>query len=222
MVIAALCLAVLESLPWMVAWLAARGHVQLVDLDRPGVLFLDWRLSQLAQGRTACRAALGTPSASASPVGDKPIVRGCGWENAVLISGAGGIEIAPVTLNCATAAAFAMWMQHDVQTHAQNLLGERVARLRHAGGYNCRSIRGTAEASEHSTANAIDVTAFVLANGRTVTVARDWAGDGPEARFLRRVFLAACRYFRTALGPEYNTDHADHFHFDRGPPDRCP
>ena len=217
-----LAAAVLAFLPTFVIWLAERDLIRLVEIDRPGSVFLDWRLDQLAKGRSVCRSALNTQSIVARPVDDKPITAGCGWENAVQISGAGGAQMAPVTLNCATAAALAMWVTHDVQEQAKRLLGARVTRLRHVGGYNCRTIKDSTFTSEHATANAIDVTAFVLDNGRSVSVAGHWSGTGPEAQFLRRVFLASCRYFRTALGPEYNTDHADHFHFDRGPPDQCP
>jgi hypothetical protein len=78
------------------------------------------------------------------------------------------------------------------------------------------------ERSEHSTAIAIDVVDLQLTAGRIVCVAQHWPSKGSEAQFLRKVFLASCRYFRTDLGPEYSTDQADHFHFDRGPPDECP
>jgi hypothetical protein len=39
-------------------------------------------------------------------------------------------------------------------------------------------------------------------------------GEGPEARFLRRLHAGACRVFATVLGPEANDAHRDHFHFD--------
>ncbi len=196
--------------------------MRLVSIDQPNAIFLDWRLSQLARNRTACTSTFKAAGIPARLVDDNPTTNGCGWQNAVQISRAGGAEFPAVMLNCATAAAFAMWITHDVQNHAKQLLGARVTRLRHVGGYNCRAIRDSTLKSEHSTANAIDVTAFVLENGRTVTVANHWRGNGAEAQFLRRVFPAACRYFRTALGPANDKDHADHFHFDRGSPDTCP
>jgi hypothetical protein len=75
--------------------------------------------------------------------------------------------------------------------------------------------------SQHATANAVDIGAFTLADGRRIAVARHWQGDGPEARFLKAAHGRACRYFRVVLGPEYNAAHRDHFHLDRGPFSRC-
>ena len=41
--------------------------------------------------------------------------------------------------------------------------------------------------------------------------------DGPDGDFLRRIRDAACTWFGTTLGPEYNALHRDHFHLqDRG------
>jgi hypothetical protein len=70
--------------------------------------------------------------------------------------------------------------------------------------------------SQHATANAIDVAAFTLEDGRKISVRRNWHGNSPESRFLRSVHDGACRYFRVTLGPAYNAAHADHFHLDRG------
>ena len=50
--------------------------------------------------------------------------------------------------------------------------------------------------------------AFVLTSGKTVTVAGDYG------RLLRRIYKAACPYFRTTLGPGSDGYHEDHFHFD--------
>ena len=41
-------------------------------------------------------------------------------------------------------------------------------------------------------------------------------GEGPEARFLRAAHGRACRYFRVAIGPEFNAAHWNHIHLDRG------
>jgi hypothetical protein len=40
------------------------------------------------------------------------------------------------------------------------------------------------------------------------------ARNTPEATFLRRLHRGACQVFGTALGPEANEAHRDHFHFD--------
>ncbi len=97
------------------------------------------------------------------------------------------------------------------------LLGSPVERVEHFGAYRCRRLYGRTEGrwSEHATGNAIDIAAFVLADGRRIAVLRDWPGDDPEGRFLRRVRDEACRTFGTVLSPDYNAAHADHLHFDQ-------
>jgi hypothetical protein len=75
--------------------------------------------------------------------------------------------------------------------------------------------------SQHATANAIDISGFTLDGGRQISILRDWTSKGPEAAFLKEVHHRACRYFRVALGPEYNAAHKNHFHFDRGAFSRC-
>ena len=53
-----------------------------------------------------------------------------------------------------------------------------------------------------------------LRDGRRITVTRDWSGDTPEARFLRRIRDDACRIFGTTLSPDYNAVHHDHLHLE--------
>ena len=54
-----------------------------------------------------------------------------------------------------------------------------------------------------------------------MSLARHWSGAEPEAAFLREVRDGACRWFRAVLGPEYNAEHRDHFHLDRGMWNAC-
>jgi hypothetical protein len=89
--------------------------------------------------------------------------------------------------------------------------------IEHLGAYNCRRMYGRSSGrwSEHATGNALDVAAFVLADGRRVSLAGNWTGKGAEAAFLRRVRDDACDVFGTVLSPDYNAAHADHFHLDQ-------
>jgi hypothetical protein len=71
--------------------------------------------------------------------------------------------------------------------------------------------------SEHGFANAVDVTGFTLADGRTIAVEGDWLpATAPEGRLLRLAHDAACAGFTTVLGPEANAEHRDHLHLDLG------
>ena len=56
---------------------------------------------------------------------------------------------------------------------------------------------------------------FVLEDGRRVTVAADWNGEGKDAAFLHRARDEACGIFGTVLSPDYNAAHADHLHLDQ-------
>ena len=112
----------------------------------------------------------------------------------------------------ATSSAFAL------ACSLRRLFGAPVARIDHLGSFACRNIGGEAggRRSEHASANALDVAGFVLANGRTVRVARDWDTECPAGRFLREAHAGACRFWIVVLGPDYNAAHRDHLHLDRG------
>jgi hypothetical protein len=70
--------------------------------------------------------------------------------------------------------------------------------------------------SEHATANAIDISGVKLADGKFISIRKDWNSAGPEAAFLRELRDGICSYFNLTLSPEYNADHRDHFHVDMG------
>ena len=143
----------------------------------------------------------------------------CGYDDGVAL-GPGGtlaIRLSPAAppLACPVAAALAMWEWDVVQPAARSLLGSAVVRVDHYGSYSCRRIAGREGWSEHAHADAIDVAGFVLADGRRITVARDWRRSSAQARFLHTVRDGACRLFATTLSPDYNAAHADHLHLDQ-------
>ena len=83
------------------------------------------------------------------------------------------------------------------------------------GSYNCRNVAGSGRRSAHATADAIDVSGFVLADGRRITVLGDWnEGRADEREFLRVIHTSACKRFGTVLGPAYNAAHRDHLHVE--------
>jgi hypothetical protein len=125
------------------------------------------------------------------------------------------IRSAGVAPSCAVGAALLLWQRDVVQPMAQLHLGRSVREMEHLGSYNCRSIRGGSSPSEHSTGNAIDISAFVLSDGRRVSLIEHW--DAPDGRsaFLQAIRGGACSYFTTVLSPDYNAAHADHFHLDQ-------
>ena len=191
-----------------------------LDLENPTALLIDWQLAELRHDAELCSRVLVPPHIEAVPIGDNPLRKGCGWTNSVRVSSLGGARLPVDKLSCQTAAALALWMAHEVQPLAESMLGQRVASVQHMGTYSCRNIVGNPfwkdVRSEHATANAIDISGFTLENGEKLSVLGDWRRKGQNARFLRAVHERACRYFRVALGPEFNRAHRDHFHYDRG------
>ncbi len=127
-------------------------------------------------------------------------------------------NLGPMT--CAIATRFTAWVRNAVHPAAQLYLGADVATVETYGTYACRDIVGNpgmaGKRSEHAHANAIDIAAFTLTDGRRVSIEKNWNGGGPEAQFLRRIRESACKRFPTVLSPDYNAAHYNHLHFDMG------
>ncbi len=131
-----------------------------------------------------------------------------------------GVPVANLgAMNCALAATFTAWVRNAVMPAARLYLGAELARVETFGSYSCRNVNGAlaGRLSEHAAANAVDVSGFVLADGRRITIKRDWTSSDPAIRsFLLAIRTSACRRFKTVLSPDYNALHADHFHLDMG------
>jgi hypothetical protein len=190
-------------------------------LSQPANWFLDPRLAALRMDRSLCRAVLSAPYVEAQEIEDQPVRDGCGWTNAVRLKTVGGARLPADKLSCEMAAAMALWVAHEVQPAATKHFGRKVASLQNFGTFSCRNIVGNplwkGVRSQHATANAIDISGFVLEDGTAISLIKHWTAPEKHAAFLRDVHRGACRLFRSSLGPDYNAAHKDHFHFDRGP-----
>ena len=199
--------------------------LQSLDLSVARPWFLDWRLAELRRDPELCSRVLQSPQISATLIADSLPQNGCGWVNGVRVASLGQVRIKFDKLTCESAAALAMWVEHEVQPAAQRLFRQPVASIQHLGSYSCRNIAGhidlPARRSEHASANAVDISGFTLADGRQISVAKGWNDAEPKSQFLRAIHQGACRYFRVALSPDFNAAHRDHFHLDRGPLQRC-
>ncbi len=167
-----------------------------------------------------CLADLGRLQARFALLPDRNFGGGCSTISSVQLTGV-GIPISNITaIQCPLALNLAVWTRESVQPAAKQIFGERVVRLESFGSYSCRNIKGRPQMagarSEHATANAVDISGFVLADGRRITVNAGWNGTEEERRFLRSIRAAACKRFRTVLSPDFNAAHQDHFHFDLG------
>ena len=127
----------------------------------------------------------------------------------------GGIEMKPAaTLTCAMAEAFAGWTKNELASAARWKYLSGVKTIHQGSSYSCRNVRGTGTASEHSRGNALDVARIELKNGRDIDVRKPGWFAFRERSLLKNVRKGGCDYFTTVLGPGYDADHADHFHFD--------
>lgn len=132
-------------------------------------------------------------------------------------SALGGVTLSPAGAapRCAISLSLHLWVRDVVQPMAMRHLGRRVVGIEHLGTYNCRRIAGTDRQSEHATANAIDIAAFVLSDGRRVVIRDHWDARDGRSAFLRAVRDGGCDVFATVLSPDYNRAHADHLHLDQ-------
>lgn len=193
-------------------------------LDDPPGWATSRKLSALRGDTAQCRAFLdrsGIPSAALPAMGEGE----CRREDRKLLSAPLRLDVAlrpgGAQATCTIDAGLAWWLRHGVQPAAEAALGSGVVAIQHLGTANCRRIGGGDEGnwSEHATGNAIDIAGFVLADGRRISVQKDWSGQGPSGEdgsaFLHMVRDSACTGFSTVLSPDYNAAHADHLHLDQ-------
>lgn len=153
-------------------------------------------------------ALVGEPLA---PVRDED----CGIAAPILVTQASGIKLdPPARLDCAAARPLAIWLRRGAQASFVRQ-GAYVEAVAVADSYSCRNRNRatTGKRSEHAYGRAIDIAAFRLRDGRTVTVREGWvaAAWGPV---LHRIHDAGCGPFATVLGPEADAMHVDHLHLD--------
>lgn len=140
----------------------------------------------------------------------------CGIDYPVEITSlARNIKLAPkATLSCAMAEQMARWAQRDLAPAARLRYLSGVAEVRQMSSYSCRRISGSSRMSAHSKGNALDIGAIELKNGRVIDVEKQGLFAFRARSLLNNVRGDACGRFSTVLGPGYNYDHRNHFHFD--------
>jgi hypothetical protein len=167
-----------------------------------------------------CLSALSGAGARFSPLPDRYLGEGCTNLNTVQLSAVYSdtsalsvTNLGPVT--CEVSQAFAAWARFGVDRAARQILGSGLRTIETMGSYSCRNVAGSSRRSAHSTGAAIDIGAFVLEDGRRISIKQGWrGGNSKEREFLRVVHASACKRFGTVLGPEYNAAHEDHLHLE--------
>jgi hypothetical protein len=202
-----------------------RAYIPWIPLntrDEPNVL-TRYKLARLERDPTECGFVLRQAEIAYTPIPDQTTGEGCGFANAVRVSRPGVTSAESFIAACPLAAALSLFDHHVVQPSARRHFGRNVSRVLHAGSYACRNInhRVGGRRSEHATANAVDVTGFVLSDGTRVTVLQDWRDGGRKGAFLMDLRAGACGFFDVVLSPDFNEAHRDHFHLDMGPFRAC-
>jgi hypothetical protein len=166
---------------------------------------------------SACRLALTEAIAIAPSIPDIHGAVGCGGVDlvrleAVVLPDKRQVSVKPAAiLRCAMASAIAGWIRTDIAPLAASV-GSAISSLDNFDSFECRSRNRVAgaELSEHGRANALDVRAFRLANGQSISLT-----DRTVPRELRESVLhSACARFSTVLGPGSDGYHEDHIHLD--------
>jgi hypothetical protein len=158
-----------------------------------------------------------TPRPESGPYSAEPVP--LGPPAAPMVTAAAGpVELKPAaTLACPIVSMLDQWISEAVQPAAEKWFREPVVEIKQIGSYSCRDmINGNPNApiSEHAFGNALDIAAFVLADGHTITVQYGWHGTPEEQGFLHDVQGAACQDFTTVLAPGANVYHYNHIHVD--------
>ncbi len=142
----------------------------------------------------------------------------CGTEQAVRFRrGPGNIRwSSPPKLSCRAALALGRW-EEIIREEAATHLNSRVYAARHIGTYACREMAAyDGWISEHSYANAIDISSFTLASGVVISVREHYFDEGPKGRFLRAIARRAYTedVFSVVLTPAFDAHHRSHLHLD--------
>jgi hypothetical protein len=146
----------------------------------------NWTEAEIAHGREECMHLLQSVAANVEVLA--PIKSGdCGLPAPVRMKSVGSSSTVvfdpPVEVNCRMMAALYRWNKTTLQPAARNTLGSPVVRILGASGYACRNVYNLpgGNLSQHAFANAIDIAALELQDGRSLTVLKGW---GPTVRDL--------------------------------------
>jgi hypothetical protein len=198
----------------------ARGMQALIPSNPTMVAFPRWTEPRspgvMPADEIACRRELkriGVKYQDLAPIDDGGV---CRVDYPVKVFGlSGNIGMTPAaTLSCDMALAFAQWTKHELAPTARTRYFTGIKTIHQGSSYSCRRIAGTSTPSEHAKGNALDVMRIELKNGRDIDVRRPGFFAFRQKSLLNNIRQGGCEYFNTVLGPGYNADHADHFHFD--------
>ncbi len=138
-----------------------------------------WSAGEVGAAKAKCAELLAEIELNYEPL--PPIKEGlCGAPAPIKVTSIGRdppvVISPPAIMRCAVAATLYGWFKERVQPAAKSTLGSPVIRVRNAASYACRTRYGAdnARLSEHALANALDISEFVFASGKHITVLKSW------------------------------------------------
>jgi hypothetical protein len=186
-------------------------------LDAPVGRSADMSGSNPTLGVSACQLRLSAARVSFKALGTIAGPGGCGGPDIVELERVAlhdRTEVAiepPATLRCETAETIASFVQSALAPAVASAGGQLVA-IDNFDSYECRGRNRVAGAklSEHGRANALDIHALRLRDGRILHP----TDDAVALSFRQAMKAAACARFTTVLGPGSDGYHEDHVHVD--------
>ncbi len=169
------------------------------------------------EGPSACEMRLSPDRAVIKPMGAIDGPNSCGGPDIVhleriILSDRTSIPLEPpATLRCEMAEAIVNFVRQDLAP-AVARMGAPLSAIENFDSYDCRSRNRVSGAplSEHGRANALDIRAVRLKDGRLVRP----ADPGAPMEFRVAVKTKACNRFMSVLGSGSDGYHEDHIHMD--------
>jgi len=208
----------LAGFPWLQRHLPAHWNpFTPLSVTDPSGPITRYKLQRLRDDPAACLAVLQRArDAGWVSFTQPPAIKGaCPLEMPIRVQRFANVALSSSFLvSCPLAVSSTMFVIQANKMATESTLHSPLARIEHVGSYACRNIyhRAQGRLSEHASANAWDVTAFRLENGKRISVSRDWQPTGNASSLLHQWFNASCAWFGNSLGPDYNAAHATHFH----------
>ncbi|MFN3868427.1 MAG: extensin family protein [Hyphomicrobiaceae bacterium] len=157
-----------------------------------------WTEAEIELAARECDELLQPIGAKAEP--QPPLRVGeCGAPAPLKVSRIGsgdGVAIQPAAiLNCRMVSRLHQWIETVAQPAARQTFGVGIVRIDNASAYMCRNRYNdpAAKISEHAFANALDISAFVLSDGRRIDVKSFWGAEVAAAAAAEVAAAAAAR-----------------------------
>jgi hypothetical protein len=193
-----------------------------LSLAAPIGPFTTRKIDGLAEDTAFCQKLLNDAGIEFSQLPPVKAGSDCGYDNGIALINSdnqgNGINYRPVVkISCPMAVSLILLEKQIINAAAIQHFDNKVAEIVTYGSYSCRRVNNapTGNFSEHATANALDIAAFRLTDGRIISVEKHWNTNDKRSAFLKEVRDGACRIFATTLSPDYNAAHSDHLHLDQ-------